>query len=60
MAYQEEKKVNSSEYWYIILPICVLTLLGFFVYVIFHMNSIQTVDTKKVFHIIKKLSPTTR
>ena len=57
MAYQKEKKVNSSEYWYYILPICVIILLGFFVYALFHISSIQTVDTKKIFQIVKKLSP---
>lgn len=57
MAYQGEKKVHSSEYWYYILPVCVLMLLGFFVYALFHISSIQTVDTRKVFEIVKKLSP---
>jgi hypothetical protein len=57
MVYQEEKKVNSSEYWYFILPICILLLLGFFVYVLFHMSSIQTVDSRKIFQIVRQLSP---
>jgi len=52
----QEKKINSSEYWYYILPITVLLILGFFTYTIFHMSSIQTVDTRKVFEIVKKLS----
>jgi hypothetical protein len=60
MVYKEEKKINSSEYWYIILPICVLILLGFFVYTMFHISSIQIVDSKKVFEIVKKLSHTSR
>jgi hypothetical protein len=57
---KQEKKVNSSEYWYYILPIVVLLILGFFIFTIFHMSSIQTVDSKKVFEIVKKLSYHTR
>ena len=56
MPYQEEKKINSSEYWYYVLPICVILLLAFFVYALFHMSAVQTVDTRKVFDIVKKLS----
>lgn len=57
MVYEEPKKVNSSEYWYYILPTCILLLLIFFIYVIFRMSSIQLVDTRKVFQIVKKMSP---
>jgi hypothetical protein len=60
MAYKQEKKINSSEYWYFILPICVLAVLGFFVYVIFHMSSIQIVDSRKVYEIVRKLSEHSR
>lgn len=56
----EDKKVNSSIYWYVILPICVLLLLGFFVYVLFHMSSVQIVGAERVHTILKKLSYNSR
>ena len=55
MADSKENKGNNSIFWFIIIPICVLVLLSFFVYVLFNANSIQTVSTKKVFQIIKNL-----
>jgi len=56
----QEKKVDSSVYWYYLLPILVLLVLGFFIYTLFHLSSIQTVESKKVFEIVKKLSHITR
>lgn len=53
---KQEKKVYSSEFWYFILPIAILLILGFFVYVLFHMSSIQSVNSRKVFQILNKLS----
>jgi hypothetical protein len=55
MTNKREKKINNSEYWYIILPICILLLLGYFVYVMFHMSSIQIIDSKKATEVFKKL-----
>lgn len=55
------EKINSSEYWYFILPTAILLILSFFVYTIFHVSSIQIVDSQRVFEIVKKLSrPTNR
>lgn len=50
------RKVNSSVYWYVVLPICVLILLVFFTYVLFHMSSIQLVGTERIHTMIRKLS----
>lgn len=50
------RKVNSSVYWYIVLPICILILLGFFTYVLFHMSSIQLVSSERIHTMIRKLS----
>jgi hypothetical protein len=50
-----EKKVDNSIFWYIIIPICILLLLIFFVYVLFHVSSIQLVGQEKVMEIVNKL-----
>ena len=50
-----EKKVNDSKFWYYVLPVFIVLLLGFFVYVLFHVSSIQLVDSKKVFQILKSI-----
>jgi len=55
-----EKKVNNSKFWYTILPICILLLLIFFVYVLFHVSSIHVLGTEKVHDIIRKLKPYSR
>ena len=55
MAVPEEEKRNTSTFWFIIVPICLLLILAFFLYVLFSANSIQVASTKKVFEIVKKL-----
>jgi hypothetical protein len=55
MAETRDKKVDTSTFWFIILPVCVLVLLGFFFYILFNMNSIQTASSKDVFRIVRKL-----
>ena len=55
MAETREKKVDSSTFWFIIVPISVLILLGFFFYILFNVNSIQTASTKQVFRIVRNL-----
>jgi hypothetical protein len=51
----EDKKLHTSIYWYVILPICVLILLGFFVFVLFNMSSVQLIGTERVFKMLNKL-----
>jgi hypothetical protein len=51
----KEKKVNNSIYWYVVLPICVLILLGFFIYVLFSLSSVQLIGTERVHALIKKM-----
>ena len=41
---------------YYVLPAFIVLLLGFFVYVLFHVSSIQLVDSKKVFQILKSIN----
>jgi hypothetical protein len=55
MAEPREKKVDTSTFWFIIVPISVLILLGFFFYILFNVNSIQTASTKQVFRIVRNL-----
>ena len=55
MGETEERKVDTSIFWFIIVPVCVLLLLGFFLYILFNANSIQTASTKQVFQIVRKL-----
>jgi hypothetical protein len=55
MAESREKKVDTSTFWFIIVPVSVLLLLGFFFYILFNVNSIQTASSKQVFQIVRKL-----
>jgi hypothetical protein len=58
MAETREKKVDTSTFWFIIVPVSVLLLLGFFFYILFNINSIQTASSKQVFQIVRKLKNT--
>lgn len=55
MVESDKDELNTSTFWFIIVPICVFILLGFFLYVLFNVNSIQTASTKRVFEIIKNM-----
>ena len=55
MAQSREKKVDTSTFWFIIVPVSIILLLGFFFYILFNVNSIQTASTKQVFKIVRKL-----
>jgi hypothetical protein len=57
MAVLETKKdkIDDSNFWQIIVPILVLSLLLFFVYVLFHVSSIHLVGTERVFQIVSQL-----
>jgi hypothetical protein len=55
-----EKKVDNSRFWFIILPICILVLLIFFVYVLFHVSSIQLIGHEKVMEIVNKIGRNSR
>ena len=50
-----KKEVNNSTYWYYIVPICVILLLLFFVHVLFHVSSIQSISKRRVYDIIRNL-----
>lgn len=51
----DENKINTSSFWFIIVPISVLIILGFFLYIVFNINSVQTMSSKKVFELVKNL-----
>jgi len=55
MSERREKKVDTSTFWFIIVPVSVLLILGFFFYILFNVNSIQTASSKQVFQIVRKL-----
>ena len=47
--------IDDSNFWYVILPILILSLLLFFVFVLFRVSSIQLSGTERVFQIVSKL-----
>jgi len=55
-----EKKADDSRFWFIILPVSILLLLLFFVYVLFHVSSIQLIGHEKVMDIVNKLGRNSR
>jgi len=52
---KDSSKLNTSIFWFLIVPISILVLLGFFLYIIYNINSIQTISSMKVFELVKKL-----
>ena len=55
MPESDENKINTSSFWFIIVPISVLIILGFFLYIVFNINSVQTMSSRKVFQLINNL-----
>jgi len=55
MPESDENKINTSSFWFVIVPISVLLILGFFLYIVFNINSVQTMSSKKVFELVKNL-----
>jgi hypothetical protein len=55
MPESDENKINTSSFWFIIVPISVLIILGLFLYIVFNINSVQTMSSKKVFELVKNL-----
>jgi hypothetical protein len=47
-------KIDDSNFWYVILPILIVSLLIFFVYVLFHVSSIQLIGTERVFQLVSQ------
>lgn len=52
----EEVQPDTSTYWYYILPSIIILLCLFFVYILFHVSSIQLVGQERVFQIIKNIT----
>lgn len=55
MPESDENKINTSSFWFIIVPISILLILGFFLYIVFNINSVQTMSSRKVFQLINNL-----
>ena len=55
-----EKKADDSRFWFVVVPICVLVLLIFFVYVLFHVSSIQLLGHERVMEIVNKIGRNSR
>lgn len=55
MTQPKKDTIDDSNFWYVILPILILSLLLFFVFVLFRVSSIQLVGTERVFQIVSKL-----
>ena len=55
MAQPKKDTIDDSNFWYIILPTLILSLLIFFVFVLFRVSSIQLAGTERVFQIVSKL-----
>ena len=55
MADSKKDTIDDSNFWYIILPILILSLLLFFVFVLFRVSSIQLIGTERVFQLVSKL-----
>lgn len=57
MPESDENKINTSSFWFIIVPISVIIILGFFLYILFNINSVQTMSSRKVFNLINNIKP---
>lgn len=57
MPESDENKINTSTFWFIIVPISVIIILGLFLYILFNINSVQTMSSKKVFNLINSIKP---
>ena len=50
------KKPDTSNFWYVIIPICILLLVCLFLYTIFSVPSIYLVPTRQVHAIMSKIT----
>ena len=45
---EEEKELDTSTFWFIILPIMIICILFFGIYVLFRVSSVQTTHFDKL------------
>ena len=51
---EEEKEVDTSRFWFIILPIMIVSILFFGIYVLFRVSSVQTTHFDKLKQLISR------
>lgn len=49
---QEEKEFDTSNFWFIILPIMIILILMFGIYSLFRVSSVQTTNFSKLKQLI--------
>lgn len=49
---EEEKEADTSRFWFIILPIMIVSILFFGIYVLFRVSSAQTTHFDKLKQLI--------
>ena len=49
------KKLDTSNFWFIIVPICLSVILCLFFYIVFSTSTVQLIPTEQVVEIIKRL-----
>jgi hypothetical protein len=49
---EEEKELDTSTFWFIILPIMIISILFFGIYVLFRVSSVQTTHFDKLKQLI--------
>jgi hypothetical protein len=49
---EEEKEFDTSTFWFIILPIMIIIILFFGVFVLFRVSSVQTTNFSKLKQLI--------
>jgi hypothetical protein len=50
---QEEKEFDTSTYWFIILPVMIISILFFGFYTLFRVSSVQTTQFSKLESLVK-------
>lgn len=51
---EEEKEFDTSTFWFIILPIMIISILFFGIYAIFRVSSVQTTHFNLLQQLISK------
>lgn len=47
------KKLDTSNFWFVIVPICLIVIFGLFLYIVFSTSTVQLIPTDQVAKIIK-------
>jgi hypothetical protein len=49
------KKLDTSNFWFVIVPICLIVIFGLFLYIVFTTSTVQLIPEDGVEWIIKRL-----